>query len=92
MDAVVEKSFRFIVEKEEVAVRYWLLPFAQTMKLETTAEVILIDLNGQYGGVETMFSIESNRSLADLIPVIGELNESHIRNVSKTQEHSNWKY
>lgn len=61
---------------------------AQTLKLESTAEVILIDLNGQYGGVESMFSIESNRSLADLLPVIEELNESHIRNVSKTEEHS----
>ena len=62
--------------------------FAQTMKLESSAEVILIDLNGQYGGVETLLSIESNRSLADLQPVIEELNESHIRNVSQTQEHS----
>ncbi len=62
--------------------------FAQTMKLESSAEVILIDLNGQFGGVETLLSIESNRSLADLLPVIEELNESHIRNVSQTQEHS----
>ncbi|MDN4492233.1 AAA family ATPase [Ureibacillus aquaedulcis] len=61
---------------------------AQTLKLESTAEVILIDLNGQYGGVESMFSIESNRSVADLLPVIEELNESHIRNVSKTEQHS----
>lgn len=62
--------------------------FAQTLKLDSTAEVILIDLNGQYGGIETLFSIESNRSLADLLPVIEELNESHIRNVSKTEENS----
>ncbi|RHW39917.1 response regulator [Lysinibacillus yapensis] len=61
---------------------------AQTLKLESTAEVILIDLNGQYGGIESMFSIETNRSIADLLPVIEELNESHIRNVSKTEEHS----
>lgn len=62
--------------------------FAQTMKLESSAEVILIDLNGQYGGVETLLSIESNRSLADLLPVIEELNESHIRNVAQTEEFS----
>lgn len=61
---------------------------AQTLKLESTAEVILIDLNGQYGGIESMFSIESNRSIADLLPVIEELNESHIRNVSRTEQHS----
>ncbi|MRG87375.1 AAA family ATPase [Salinibacillus xinjiangensis] len=62
--------------------------FAQTLKLESAAEVILIDLNIQYGGVETLLSIEANRSIADLKPVIQELNENHIRNVSQTEEHS----
>ncbi|MFE8703867.1 AAA family ATPase [Cytobacillus sp. FJAT-54145] len=61
---------------------------AQTIKLETTAEVILIDLNLQFGGIETLFSIHSNRSIADLTPVINELNESHIRNVSQKLEGS----
>ncbi|AIE58773.1 AAA family ATPase [Bacillus methanolicus] len=56
---------------------------AQTIKLESTAEVILIDLNLQFGGIETLLSIQSNRSIADLTPVINELNESHIRNVSQ---------
>lgn len=62
--------------------------FAQTLKLESTAEVILIDLNLQFGGIETMISINSNRSIADLMPVIKELNESHIRNVSQTENYS----
>lgn len=62
--------------------------FAQTLKLESTAEVILIDLNTQYGGIETIFSIESNRSFVDLMPVVAELNEIHIRNVSETQTDS----
>lgn len=62
--------------------------FAQTIKVESTAEVILIDLNLQFGGLETLMSIESNRSIADLMPVIGELNESHIRNVSQKLESS----
>jgi pilus assembly protein CpaE len=61
---------------------------AQTIKLETTAEVILIDLNFQFGGVETLLSIESNRSIADLEPVISELNESHIRNVAQKLDSS----
>jgi len=61
---------------------------AQTIKLESTAEVILIDLNLQFGGIETLLSIESNRSIADLTPVINELNESHIRNVSQRLETS----
>ncbi|KAA9015986.1 AAA family ATPase [Niallia endozanthoxylica] len=56
---------------------------AQTLKVETTAEVILIDLNLQFGGIETILSIESNRSIADLTPVINELNEGHIRNVAQ---------
>ncbi|WP_050613826.1 AAA family ATPase [Bacillus testis] len=55
--------------------------FAQTLKLELNAEVILIDLNLQFGGIETMLSIDSTRSIADLLPVADELNESHIRNV-----------
>ncbi|MBP3040293.1 AAA family ATPase [Bacillaceae bacterium Marseille-Q3522] len=57
--------------------------FAQTLKLETNAEVLLLDLNFQLGGIETMLSIQSNRSIADLAPVIDELNENHIRNVSQ---------
>ena len=61
---------------------------AQTVKLESTAEVILIDLNLQFGGIETLLSIQSNRSIADLTPVINELNESHIRNVSQKLDSS----
>jgi pilus assembly protein CpaE len=61
---------------------------AQTLKLESTAEVILIDLNLQFGGIETLLSIHSNRSIVDLTPVINELNESHIRNVSQKLESS----
>lgn len=56
---------------------------AQTIKIESTAEVILVDLNLQFGGIETLLTIQSNRSIADLTPVIDELNESHIRNVSQ---------
>lgn len=62
--------------------------FAQTLKFESTAQVILIDLNLQFGGVETFLSIESNRSIADLLPVVSELNESHIRNVSEKEKFS----
>jgi len=62
--------------------------FAQALKIESTAQVILIDLNLQYGGVESFLSIESNRSLADLLPVKNELNEGHIRNVSEREMYS----
>ncbi|MCP3742464.1 AAA family ATPase [Rossellomorea sp. BNER] len=62
--------------------------FAQTLKLESTAQVIHLDFNFQFGGAETYLGIESNRSLIDLKPVINELNEHHIRNVSEKEEHS----
>ncbi|GIP41201.1 hypothetical protein J31TS4_44810 [Paenibacillus sp. J31TS4] len=62
--------------------------FAQTLKLESTANVLLIDLNLQYGGIETLFSIDSARSLADLQPVVEELNEGHIHNVTEREPHS----
>ena len=62
--------------------------FAQALKLESTARVLLIDLNLQYGGVETFFSLDSTRTLADLVPVMNEMNENHIRNVAQREEHS----
>lgn len=62
--------------------------FAQALKLESTARVLLIDLNLQYGGVETFFSLDSSRTLADLVPVMNEMNENHIRNVSLRETHS----
>ncbi|MED1950017.1 AAA family ATPase [Brevibacillus centrosporus] len=62
--------------------------FAQALKLESTARVLLIDLNLQYGGVETFFSLDASRTLADLVPVMNEMNENHIRNVSLRETHS----
>ncbi|CAJ1004240.1 pilus assembly protein CpaE [Brevibacillus aydinogluensis] len=62
--------------------------FAQALKLESTASALLIDLNLQYGGVETFLSLDSNRTLADLMPVMHEMNENHIRNVAQRELHS----
>lgn len=62
--------------------------FAQTLKLESTAQVVLIDLNLQFGGVETCLGIESNRSFVDLLPVANELNENHIHNVVDKEQYS----
>ncbi|NGQ97051.1 AAA family ATPase [Brevibacillus sp. SYP-B805] len=62
--------------------------FAQALKLESTARVLLIDLNLQYGGVETFLSLDHNRTLADLLPVMHEMNENHIRNVVQREIHS----
>ncbi|AXF56230.1 AAA family ATPase [Salicibibacter kimchii] len=63
--------------------------YAQTLQLESNLEVVLLDLNLQYGGVETYMNIDSNRSIVDLQPVINELNENHIRNVTEAEEYSN---
>ncbi|MED1945462.1 MULTISPECIES: AAA family ATPase [Brevibacillus] len=62
--------------------------FAQALKLESTASVLLIDLNLQYGGVETFLSFENNRTLGDLMPVMDEINEFHIRNVAQRENYS----
>ncbi|QDS36329.1 CpaE family protein [Brevibacillus brevis] len=62
--------------------------FAQALKLESTASVLLIDLNLQYGGIETFLSFDNNRTLGDLIPVMDEINEFHIRNVAQREDHS----
>jgi pilus assembly protein CpaE len=62
--------------------------FAQTLKLESTANVLYIDLNLQYGGAETYLGIDSSRSMVDLLPVIDELGEHHIRNVAEIEKHS----
>ncbi|HAM79752.1 AAA family ATPase [Ornithinibacillus bavariensis] len=62
--------------------------FAQTLKVESTAKVLFIDLNLQYGSAETFLGIDSNRTIIDLYPVIQELNEHHIRNVAEREPHS----
>ncbi|VEF49217.1 septum site-determining protein MinD [Bacillus freudenreichii] len=62
--------------------------FAQTLKLESTAQVIHIDLNFQFGGAETFLGMDSERSMIDLKPVIKEINENHIRNIAETQPSS----
>lgn len=62
--------------------------FAQALKLESTASVLLIDLNLQFGGVETFLSLDNTRTLADLVPVMYEMNENHIRNIVQRELHS----
>lgn len=62
--------------------------FAQTLKLESTAQVLHIDLNLHYGGAETFLGVESERSIVDLKPVITEINENHIRNITENEQSS----
>lgn len=62
--------------------------FAQTLKLESTAQVLLIDLNLHFGGAETFLGMDSERSIIDLKPVIKEINENHIRNIAEGEPSS----
>lgn len=55
---------------------------AQTIQLDSTSGVLLVDLNLQYGGLETYMNVTGNRSIYDLTPVLHELNDNHIRNVT----------
>lgn len=55
---------------------------AQTLQLDSSSSVLLVDLNLQYGGIETYLKVESSRNLTDLTPVLNELNDNHIRSVT----------
>lgn len=55
---------------------------AQTLQLDYPFTVLVVDFNLQFGGVETVLGLSGNRSLYDLIPVIDELNEIYLRNVT----------
>ncbi|BCU80325.1 hypothetical protein JIR001_01080 [Polycladomyces abyssicola] len=61
---------------------------AQTLQLDSTSGVLLVDLNLQYGGLESYLNIESDRSIYDLTPVLEELNDNHIRNVTVVEPYS----
>jgi pilus assembly protein CpaE len=61
---------------------------AQTLQLDSTSGVLLVDLNLQYGGLESYLNIESDRSIYDLTPVLDELNDNHIRNVTVVEPYS----
>lgn len=61
---------------------------AQTLQLDSNSSVLLVDLNLQYGGVEIYLDVSNDRSLYDLTPVLNELNDNHIRNVTAIEPRS----
>lgn len=61
---------------------------AQTIGLDSNASVLLVDLNLQYGGLETILKIDSGRNIFDLDPVLNELNDNHIRSVTTVEASS----
>ncbi|PTQ57781.1 MAG: Type II/IV secretion system ATPase TadZ/CpaE, associated with Flp pilus assembly [Candidatus Carbobacillus altaicus] len=62
--------------------------FAQTMRIETGAETLLVDLNIQYGAVEQFLGLEQSRPFTELKAVIHELSELHIKSVVSRLEDS----
>lgn len=61
---------------------------AQTIGLDSNNSVLLVDLNLQYGGIETYLRTEGSRTLHDLTPVLQELNDNHIRSVTQVEPRS----
>ncbi|WP_438431169.1 AAA family ATPase [Gorillibacterium sp. sgz500922] len=61
---------------------------AQALALKSSMKVLFIDLNLQFGGIQSMFNITHDRNLGDLKSVIRELTESQIRNVLYRMEDS----
>ncbi|TCS94266.1 AAA family ATPase [Hazenella coriacea] len=61
---------------------------AQTLQLDSSSSVLLVDLNLQYGGMETYLKVESTRNLTDLTPVLHELNDNHLRSVTVVEPFS----
>lgn len=61
---------------------------AQTLGLDSNASVLLVDLNLQFGGLETLLRVDGGKGIYDLIPVISELNDNHIRSVTMVEPKS----
>lgn len=51
---------------------------------QTERRTLLLDLNLHFGGADVMLGLSPERSVVDLLPVIDELNETHLRNVTTT--------
>ncbi|PPA68646.1 AAA family ATPase [Jeotgalibacillus proteolyticus] len=82
------KVFAFYSGKGGSGKTFLSTSFAQTLKLESTAQVVYIDLNLQFGGGETFLGVEANRTILDFEPVINEISEHHLRNVSEKERFS----
>ncbi|WP_126424947.1 AAA family ATPase [Brevibacillus marinus] len=54
---------------------------ANSLALNGQQRVLLVDLNLQFGGIQTLFNIRHDRHLGDLKPVIRELSEHQLNNV-----------
>ncbi|MBO8165499.1 MAG: AAA family ATPase [Brevibacillus sp.] len=62
---------------------------ANSLALQSPQRVLLIDLDLQFGGIQTLLNIRHDRHLGDLKSVIHELTESQVNNVLYRMESSN---
>lgn len=81
--------FSFYSAKGGVGTTFISSNFANVLAMHAKdKKVLLIDLNLQFGGVQSLFHLDHNRDIADLKPVLQELSESQIHNVTFTMEDS----
>ncbi|MBU8881362.1 AAA family ATPase [Bacillus sp. FJAT-29790] len=59
---------------------------AQSLSIHHNLKVLLIDMDAQFGTVDSLFGLQPIRSYHDLIPVMEELDIRHIQNVSNVHE------
>ncbi|GAX89477.1 AAA family ATPase [Effusibacillus lacus] len=57
--------------------------YASALRLLANVRVLLVDMDLKYGGVEAYMGIRSDRSIFHLKPVLSELTEVHIRNITQ---------
>ncbi|RPF50072.1 AAA family ATPase [Aquisalibacillus elongatus] len=55
---------------------------SQSLAIHNEKKVLLIDMNSQFGGLESMFGLEGGRNYQQLEVVLDELTPDHIMNVS----------
>ncbi|RZT13014.1 MULTISPECIES: AAA family ATPase [Fictibacillus] len=58
----------------------------QGLQIFEDSKVAIIDLNAQFGGLDTILGIDHKRSYYDLQPVIKEMNIRHIENIAYKDE------
>jgi pilus assembly protein CpaE len=59
---------------------------AQGLQIFKDSSVAIIDMNAQFGGLDTMLGIDHKRSYYDLQPVIQEMTIRHIENIAYKDE------
>jgi pilus assembly protein CpaE len=59
---------------------------AQSLSVHHSQKVLLVDLNAQFGAVDSLFGLQPPRSYYDLIPVMDEMEMRHLQNIASVEE------